>query len=92
MTQFAYAAAQAPGPAEQHPLGVVTPMNKIQQWWDLDWMHRESFFLPRYDCKWSVPCPIDGWRYCPAQRLSISFPTVAHHRDSGDFWAGILEK
>ena len=49
MTQFAYAAAQVPGPAERHPLGVVTPMNKTQQWWDFDWMHRESFFLPRYD-------------------------------------------
>ena len=49
LTQFAYVAAQAPGPAEQHPLGVVTPMNKTRQWWDLDWMHRERFFLPRYD-------------------------------------------
>ena len=49
MTQFAYAAAQAPGPGEQHPLGVVTPLNKTRQWWDLDWMHRESFFLPRFD-------------------------------------------
>lgn len=49
MTQFAYAAAQAPGPAERYPLGVVTPMNKTRQWWGLDWMHRESFFLPRYD-------------------------------------------
>ena len=49
MTQFAYAAAQAQGPGERFPLGVVTPMNKTRQWWDLDWMHRESFFLPRYD-------------------------------------------
>ncbi len=24
-------------------------MNKTRQWWDLDWMHRERFFLPRYD-------------------------------------------
>ncbi len=51
MTQFAYAPAQAPGPGEQHPLGVVTPLNKTRQWWDLDWMHRESFFLPRYDAQ-----------------------------------------
>jgi hypothetical protein len=49
MTQFAYSPAQVPGPAEQYPLGVVTPMNKTQQWWDLGWMHRESFFLPRFD-------------------------------------------
>ena len=51
MTQYAYARAQQPGPGSAHPLGVVTPMNKIAQWWHLDWMHRESFFLPRYDSK-----------------------------------------
>ncbi len=49
MTQYAYARAQQPGPGAVHPLGVVTPMNKNAQWWGLDWMHRESFFLPRYD-------------------------------------------
>ena len=32
MTQFAYSEAQAPGTGEQHPLGVVTPMNKTQRW------------------------------------------------------------
>ena len=51
MTQYAYARAQQPGPASVHPLGVVTPMNKNAQWWGMDWMHRESFFLPRYDAK-----------------------------------------
>ena len=51
MTQYAYAHAQQPGPGTAHPLGVVTPMNKNAQWWSLDWMHRESFFLPRYDAK-----------------------------------------
>lgn len=49
MTQYAYARAQQPGPGSAHPLGVVTPMNKNARWWGLDWMHRESFFLPRYD-------------------------------------------
>ena len=47
MTQYAYARAQQPGPGSAHPLGVVTPMNKNAQWWSMDWMHRESFFLPR---------------------------------------------
>ena len=51
MTQYAYTRAQQPGPGSAHPLGVVTPMNKNAQWWSLDWMHRESFFLPRYDAK-----------------------------------------
>ena len=51
MTQYAYARAQQPGPGGVHPLGVVTPMNKNAEWWGMDWMHRESFFLPRYDAK-----------------------------------------
>ncbi len=48
MTQFAYTPALPPGPGVQYPLGVVTPMNKTDAWWAMDWMHRESFFLPRY--------------------------------------------
>ncbi len=51
MTQYAYAHAQQPAPGSVHPLGVVTPMNKSAEWWGMDWMHRESFFLPRYDAK-----------------------------------------
>ncbi len=49
MTQFAYARALLPKTGTQCPLGVVTPMNKTAVWWEMDWMHRESFFLPRYD-------------------------------------------
>ena len=49
MTQYAYARAQQPGPGSAHSIGVVTPMNKSAEWWGMDWMHRESFFLPRYD-------------------------------------------
>lgn len=49
MTQFAYAPALPPRPGAQCPMGVVTPMNKTPAWWAMDWMHRESFFLPRYD-------------------------------------------
>ena len=49
MTQFAYARALLPRTGTQCPLGVVTPMNKTAAWWQMDWMHRESFFLPRYD-------------------------------------------
>ena len=51
MTQYAYARAQQPGPASVHPLGVVTPMNKNTERWDMDWMHRESFLPPRYDAR-----------------------------------------
>jgi hypothetical protein len=49
MTQFAYAHAQAPASGAKHPFGVVTPQNKTREWWAMDWMRRESFFLPRYD-------------------------------------------
>ena len=51
MTQYAYARAQHPRPGSVLPLGVVTPMNKNAEWWGMGWMHRESFFLPRYDIK-----------------------------------------
>jgi len=54
MAQFAYAGALQPLPGKQFPLGVVTPMNKTEEWWSMDWMRRESFFLPRYDPKGAV--------------------------------------
>ena len=49
MIQFAYAHAVPPGPGTKHPLAAVTPMNKTIAWWEMDFLHRESFFLPRYD-------------------------------------------
>lgn len=49
MVQFAYAHALAPGSGEKFPLAAVTPMNKTETWWKMDFLHRESFFLPRYD-------------------------------------------
>lgn len=49
MTQFAYAHAFPPRPGAACPLGVVTPQRKTPEWWAMDWMRRESFFLPRYD-------------------------------------------
>ena len=49
MTQFAYASALTPQPGADCLMGVLTPQNKTAAWWAMDWMHRESFFLPRYD-------------------------------------------
>ena len=49
MTQFAYAHALPPGNGDRYPLAAVTPMNKTAAWWEMDFLHRESFFLPRYD-------------------------------------------
>ncbi len=51
MMQFAYAPALAPQLGADCPMGVVTPQNKTAAWWAMDWMHRESFFLPRYDAQ-----------------------------------------
>ena len=51
MTEFAYTPALAPQPGAACPLGVVTPQNKTPAWWAMDWMRRESFFLPRYDAQ-----------------------------------------
>jgi len=51
MTQFAYTPALAPQSGAACPMGVVTPQNKTAAWWAMDWMHRESFFLPRYDAQ-----------------------------------------
>ena len=49
MSEFAYAHALPPGPGDKYPLAAVTPMNKTDAWWQMDFLHRESFFLPRYD-------------------------------------------
>jgi hypothetical protein len=54
MTQYAYAPALPPGPARRLPIGVVTPQNKTAAWWAMDWMRRETFFLPRYDDQGNV--------------------------------------
>ena len=49
MTRFAYAHALAPASGGKHEIGVVTPQNKTRDWWEMNWMRREGFFLPRYD-------------------------------------------
>jgi hypothetical protein len=49
MYQFSNAPALLPSKGSKFQLGVVTPLNKTAEWWSMDWMHRETFFLPRYD-------------------------------------------
>jgi hypothetical protein len=49
MAEFAYAHAFGPKSGRACPFGVVTPQDKTAEWWAMDWMRRESFFLPRYD-------------------------------------------
>ena len=61
MTQFAYVPALAPQPGAACPMGVVTPQNKTAAWWAMDWMHRESFFLPRYDAQERLVAKGHAW-------------------------------
>ena len=89
MTQYAYAQAQLPGPGTAHPLGVVTPMNKSAGWWAMDWMHRESFFLPRYDSKENMvvkghALAADAGIACITRRL-VHAPEGYGGEDSYDF-------
>lgn len=49
MNRWAYEAAYPPRPGAVTALGAVTPQNKTDEWWAMDWMRRESLFLPRYD-------------------------------------------
>ena len=49
MSEFAYAHAMPPGPGDKYALAAVTPINKTDEWWKMDFLHRESFFLPRYN-------------------------------------------
>lgn len=48
MAQFAYAHALPPAPGARHPIGVFLPQSKTADWWAMEWMRRESLFLPRY--------------------------------------------
>lgn len=89
MTQFAYAHALPPGPGAKYPLGVVTPLNKDNTWWAMDWLRRESFFLPRYDEKENLiarghALAAEAGIPCITRRLAHS-PDGYGHQDSYDF-------
>ena len=49
MSEFAYAHAMPPGQGDKYPRAAVTLINKTDEWWEMDFLHRESFFLPRYN-------------------------------------------
>lgn len=49
MAQYAYARALAPDTGARHPVAVFLPQSKTRGWWEMDWMRRESLFLPRYN-------------------------------------------
>ncbi|MGH7321765.1 MAG: hypothetical protein ACRELA_19360 [Candidatus Rokuibacteriota bacterium] len=79
MTQFAYARALPPRPGAVSPVGVVTPQNKTPQWWAMDWMRRESFFLPRYDEHGKIIAP--GHALASAAGIPCITRRLVHHPD-----------
>jgi hypothetical protein len=48
MSEFAYAHALTPAAGAKHAIGVYLPQRKTRAWWEMEWMRRESLFLPRY--------------------------------------------
>lgn len=79
MTQFAYAHAWPPKPGAVCPFGVVTPQNKTAAWWAMDWMRRESFFLPRYDERGEIVAK--GHALASAAGIPCITRRLAHHPD-----------
>lgn len=89
MVQYAYANALPPKPGAQLPMGVVTPLNKAAAWWAMDWMRRESFFLPRYDEHGTIVAKghalvADAGIACITRR-NIHHPAGYGHVDGYDF-------
>ena len=94
MTQFAYAHAQAPANGSRHELGVVTPQRKTQAWWSMDWMRRESLFLPRYDAQGNIVAK--GHALASAAGVPCINRRLVHHpegygRDDGYDFIGYFE-
>ena len=77
MAQFAYAPAQAPANGARHEFGVVTPQRKTGEWWAMDWMRRESFFLPRYDAAGKVV--VKGHALASAAGVPCINRRLVHH-------------
>jgi hypothetical protein len=79
MTQFAYAHAFPPKPGAACSFGVVTPQNKTPEWWAMDWMRRESLFLPRYDDRGKIIAK--GHALASAAGIPCITRRLVHHPD-----------
>lgn len=49
MHNFAYGHRVLQVPGAVMPNAFLVPMNKTAGWWQMDWMRRHTYFLPRYD-------------------------------------------
>lgn len=86
MTQFAYARALPPASGDRQQLGVITPQNKTREWWEMDWMRRETFFLPRYDPDGNVLAK--GHALASAPGIPCISRRLFHHPDGYGLAAG----
>lgn len=79
MTQYAYEHALPPGAGGIYPIGVVTPQNKNDIWWRMDWMRRESFFLPHFDSDGKITAK--GHALAAEAGISCINRRLVHHPD-----------
>lgn len=86
MTQFAYARALPPASGAKHPFGVVTPVNKTADWWGMDWMRRETFFLPQYDRNGQIA--VKGHTLASAHGIPCINRRLYHHPQGYGFDTG----
>jgi hypothetical protein len=49
MHDYAYAHRVLQRPAAEAPNAFLLPLSKTESWWEMDWMRRHTYFLPRYD-------------------------------------------
>jgi hypothetical protein len=94
MLQFAYARALAPASGTRHPVGVFLPQSKTREWWAMDWMRRESFFLPRYGDDGSIVA--EGHTVASAGGIPYLVRRLYHHAggyglDTGYDFVGYFE-
>ncbi len=79
MNEFSYARALAPATGSEHPVGVFLPQRKTGEWWAMDWMRRESFFLPRYADDGSILVP--GHTLASAEGIPHLVRRLYHHAE-----------
>ncbi len=94
MRQFAYDRALAPAAGARHPVGVFLPQCKTREWWAMDWMRRESFFLPRYGDDGSIVA--EGHTVASAGGIPYLVRRLYHHPggyglDTGYDFVGYFE-
>ena len=79
MNQFAYAHALPPASGADHRIGVYLPQRKTAEWWAMDFMRRESLFLPRYDDEGRMVA--EGHAKATTEGIAHLVRRLYHHAD-----------